>query len=200
MHSSFLFLDIHTQINFFDPKGDVVVAKNSKFLQNLERLTSHALKRHIPLLAALEVPPVRRDMRKAQTIASFFRLPSKKIQETAVSKALTIGTQEKHIDLTSAFLHHDQVIIETVHFDFFFNPLSSKILQKLQPQVCVCYGVGLDYGFEKTVLRLLKEQFPVLIPVDAVAPIHEENRESVLKELRAAGAAMWNTDFIIENT
>ena len=61
----------------------------------------------------------------------------------------------------------------------------------------VIFGLILDYGVELIGLKLAEGGYKIYLPVDAVKPINEKNREPVMKELRAKGIEMWNTAAVI---
>ena len=90
--------------------------------------------------------------------------------------------------------------MEKTGFNLFNNPHALKLLKKSRIKNCIVFGVAIDYGLEQTILGLIENGFKVWIPVDAVKPINEDNREPVMKELRSKGAEMWNTEFIISHT
>lgn len=72
-----------------------------------------------------------------------------------------------------------------------------KILKKITHWVV--FGDDLEDLIGPTVEALLKKKHKIWIPVDAVRSNNETNREMMMKHLRAKGAEMWNTDFIIKS-
>lgn len=187
-----LFLDIDTQRIFFDGN------KNPPQLHlknNLKKLTLHALKKKIPVIAFLET---KRDA-SGSLQKKKINLKSK-IAQTIIAKNGTIAQNSTPPNYQTFLRKYPQICIEQSDFNIFSNKHTLALLKVSGIKNCIVYGASLDYGIDLAVLKLLKNGFQVWIPVDAVWSVNEKNREATLKELRAAGAHMWNTDFILLNT
>ncbi len=124
----------------------------------------------------------------------------KKITETAVKKSRIIANAKDRLNYANLLKKYSQLVLEKTNFDLFNNVHALNLLKKSRIKNCIVYGIAIDYGIEQVILKLLENGFKVWVPVDAVKPINEENREPVMKELRSKGAEMWNTEFIVNNT
>jgi nicotinamidase-related amidase len=199
MISPCIFIDIDTQNDFFDPKGAMPIKGAEEIRENLKRLTQHAEKRKIKIIAGVELYDGKESAENRKFCYAGTR-GQKKITETQVKNACVIPPSKKAVNYEGLLKKCKQIILEKGDFKFFGNPHALKLLKKTKIKNCIVYGVAIDYGVEQVVLNLIENGFKVWIPVDAVKPINEGNREPVMKELRAKGAEMWNTDFIISNT
>jgi len=193
-----IFIDVDTQHDFFAPSGAMPIKGAEEILPNLKRLTALALKKKIPIIAAVEKHD-QNTLKNGPFYCIEGTIGQKKIKETTVKKFKLLGLKKEKINHANLLKKYPQIVLEKNGFDLFANQNALAILKKARVKNCVVYGVAIDYGLEKLVLRLLEAGFKVYIPVDAVKPINEANREPVLKELRAKGAEMWNTEFIAAN-
>lgn len=195
------FIDVDTQNDFMSKEGLEPIPGASEIRHNLMLLTSHAVKKAHPIIAPVEL--YDKHLPGCLKLPLHCRCGSKgfeKITETRVKKMAIIPMSPARISYKEFLKKYHQIILEKYAYNAFNNPHFLKLLKAGRLKNCVVYGVGLDYGIESLVLRLMKEGFKVFMPVDAVKPINEENREMTLVELRKYGAEMWNTEFIIKNT
>jgi nicotinamidase-related amidase len=201
MLSPCLFIDVDTQNDFFDPNGGMPIKGASEIRDNLKKLTKNAQKKGIKILSSLER---QKDGSLKQKKVHPYGMRGtngyKKISETLIRNRITLETSGKMPNYAAILKKYDQIIFEKYNFDLFTGNHILQLLRKSKIKNCIVYGVAIDYGLEKAALWLIKNGFKVWIPVDAVKPINEDNREPVMKELRSKGAEMWNTDFIIQNT
>jgi nicotinamidase-related amidase len=199
MISPCIFIDVDTQNDFFDPKGAMPIKGAVEIRANLKALTRHALKQKIKIVAGTEIYDPKKP-NKGQKFCLAGTKGQKKITETLVKNPCTIPAAKKKINYAAVFKKNKQIIIEKSNFKLFGNSHVWPLLKASRIKNFVVYGIAVDYGIEQVILKLLEKGCKVWIPVDAVKPINEENREPVMKELRSKGAEMWNTDFIIKNT
>jgi nicotinamidase-related amidase len=199
MISPCIFIDIDTQNDFFDPKGAMPIKGAEEIRGNLKRLTQHAIKRKIKIFAgAQSYDPVEKSKNARFCVAG--TKGQKKIIETSVPNACILANEKSAANYETLLKKCRQIVLENENFKFFKNPHTLKLLKKAGVRNCVIYGAAIDYGIEQVALELIKNNFRVWVPVDAVKPINEANREPVMKELRKQGVEMWNTEFIIANT
>ncbi len=185
MLSPCIFIDIDTQEDFFSPKGASPFPRSDSIRHNLKQLTVCAFSKGITILS-----PVEKD----------FEQP--KIKETLLKGNFLfpkVSVSKKPVNYQTLLKKHPQIIIEKNNFDIFSNPHMMHLLKASGVKNCIVYGLAIDYGLESAVLKLIMQGFKVYVPVDAILAINEANREPALKELRHAGAEMWNTYFIIKN-
>lgn len=199
MISPCIFIDVDTQHDFFDPAGAMPIKGAGEIRANLKLLIGHARKNKIQVISAVE-KHTKLTLKKGPYYCMAGTRGQKKISETTLKKSRIIGNEKASLNYAGLLKRYDQLVLEKNNFNFFGNPHSLKLLKKSRIKNCVVFGVAIDYGLEQTILKLLENGFKVWIPVDAVKPINEENREPVMKELRTKGAEMWNTEFILKNT
>jgi len=193
-----IFIDVDTQCDFFEPSGAMPIKGAAEIRPNLKRLTALALKKKIPIISAVEKHD-RTTLKNGPYYCMTGTPGQKKIKETTVKKSRLVGRKREKVNHANLLKKYQQIVLEKVGFDLFSNENALTFLKKTKVKNCVVYGVAIDYGLEKLVLGLVDAGFKVFIPVDAVKPINEENREPAMKELRSKGAEMWNTDFITSN-
>lgn len=198
MISPCIFIDIDTQRDFFETTGAMPIKGAQDIRQNLKKLTATAVKMKIPIIAGIEKHSMG-TLKKGPFYCMEGTTGLKKIAETVVKSSRPVAQIKEKVNHANLLKKYRQIVIEKTGFDLFTNANALDFLKKSGTKNCVVYGVAIDYGLEKLVLKLLESGFKVWIPVDAVKPINEENREPVMKELRSKGAEMWNTEFIIKN-
>jgi len=199
MISPCIFIDVDTQHDFFDSGGAMPIKGAQEIRANLKLLVRHAQKNKIPVISAVE-KHTKATLKKGPYYCMAGTRGQKKISETSLKKLRVIGNEKAVLNYAGLLKKYDQLVLEKTNFNFFSNPHALKLLKKSRLKNCVVFGVAIDYGLEQTILKLIENGFKVWIPVDAVKPINEENREPVMKELRTKGAEMWNTEFILINT
>lgn len=194
MISPCLFIDIDTQESFFKkPVNSKQGLQPSVVKKNLKKLTAHAKNKCIKIISPIDTAVTVKD--------GEFKKNLKKLKESVMDGApYVVKLGDKIADIESIFQKNHQIIVEKKNFDTFTNPYFVSMLEKSGIQNLVIYGYGIDFGIEKTVTNLIKKNFKVWIPVDAVLAINEDNREPSVKELHTLGVQIWNTDFIIDNT
>ncbi len=197
-----LFLDFHTQRDFFPPKGRLPFEEAGEIRPRLRLLTHHAIVTKSFLVAFVETHSachhaMSPSLKKTVDFCLEGSRGSEKIPETSVPDSYFVHELKMRNSLSSFFKKKSQLILPTTHFNAFEKPALLNVLKKSGITKVVLFGIGLEYGIEMAALQLLKAGFSVYIPVDAVACINPANREPVLKELHKAGVHIWNTEFLI---
>lgn len=199
MISPCIFIDVDTQHDFIDSKGAMPIKGALEIRANLKLLVQHAQKNKITVISAVEKHSGE-TLKKGPYYCMSGTKGQKKIPETTLKKSHVIANKKGAMNYAGLLKKNDQLVLEKTGFNIFNNPHTLKLLKSTRIKNCVVFGVAIDYGLEQTILRLIENGFKVWLPVDAVKPINEANREPVMKELRTKGAEMWNTEFIIKNT
>jgi|WetSurMetagenome_2_1015567.scaffolds.fasta_scaffold77839_3 nicotinamidase-related amidase len=198
MISPCIFIDMDTQRDFFEPAGAMPIKGAQEIRPNLKKLTNTAVKKKITIISGVENHNGE-TLKKGPFYCMEGTPGQKKISETTVKNSRTVAQKKEKVNHANLLKKYRQIVLEKNGFDLFTNANAMDFLKKSGTKNCVVYGVAIDLGLEKLVLKLLETGFKVWIPVDAVKPINEDNREPVMKELRSKGAEMWNTEFIINN-
>ncbi|MEO7649120.1 MAG: cysteine hydrolase family protein [Bryobacteraceae bacterium] len=83
-----------------------------------------------------------------------------------------------------------QIILEKQKLDLFSNPGLSRLLDELNADSYVVYGVVTEYCVRLAALGLLQTGKPVKLVTDAIKELSLEARESTIREFTAGGGKL----------
>jgi len=193
MKRPLVFVDVDTQFDFVDPKGNLYVPGAEKLLPNLERLTRWAVEHSIPIVASADA--------HAPDDPEFEDFPphcvagtpgQKKLHETLGNRPLFIENRPLELRIPmieqAGVLRYDQYVLEKQAFSLFNNVNAEKILRRIAPRKYVVYGVATEYCVKANVLDLLERGAAVEVVEDAIAAVTEEAGRAAREEMEAKGA------------
>ena len=149
-----IFWDVDTQNDFIRKDGKLPIEGAETILDNLEKLTLYARRQNIQIVASVcdhtpeddeissqpdfehTYPPhcIRRTEGQRKVDQTTPRNPLFISVETAGSKELKDRIER----------HAGEIVIQKNHFDVFSNPSTATLLEILEPERIVVYGVALD--------------------------------------------------------
>jgi nicotinamidase/pyrazinamidase len=186
-----IFIDVDTQHDFLDPRGSLYVPGGAELLPNLERLTAHAGRRGIPVVASA--------CAHDEDDAEFARFPRHcvrdtwgqlKVAGTLLNRRITVPARLPVRDPAGLLAGHKQVIIEKTDLDVFTNPAAGALIDGVQAGRFVVYGVATDYCVNCWVEGLLKRGRAVTLVTDAIRGIDESASAELLETLRGRGVKL----------
>lgn len=180
-----VFVDIDTQIDFLFPAGALYVPGAERLIPAIARLNQYAQRHGYPVIsttdAHVEDDPEFREWPPHCVAGTAGQL---KPCETLLEKRVTLGTQPG-----AAIEPAGQIIIEKQALDVFTNPNFIRLLDWLQAERFVIYGVATDYCVRCAVTGLLRTGKQVTIVTDAIAAVNNEDGARALEEFRRHGAS-----------
>jgi len=199
-----LFWNVDTQYDFMRSNGRLYVDGAEKIEGNLRDLTTFAEKRGIKVINTADWH--NNNSKEFSSIPDFINtfpkhcmkndLGSEYIPATKPKNPYIISWEDKNFDMGEV-LRRRNLILYKDKFDIFSgNFHTNKILELLNPQKIVVYGVATNVCVNFAVNGLLERNFEVYIPIDAI----KELQSSVLpyKKWEKKGGIVTSTSKIFD--
>ena len=191
-----VFVDIDTQFDFMNPRGNLYVPDAEDIIDNIKKLFDYAKEHKIKILSSIDAHTVDDPEFNLFPAHCVKGTPgNQKIEASTCNDNITIENREQEI--TESIMDHDQIIVESQTFDIFESTNTDKIVKKLDAQNFVVFGVATDYCVKAAVLGLLKRGYNVSLVTDATTAITIKGEEQSLNEMKDAGAVYTTTKDVI---
>lgn len=178
-----IFWDVDTQYDFMHADGKLYVPDAERIIPQLARLTDHAHRRGIRIIASADDHvPGHRELSHTPDFKETFpphcmrgTPGQRKIPETALRDPLVIEPDPAPADELRRRVraHRGDILFHKHWFDVFTNPNVMPVLDELDSERIVLYGVALDvcnrYAIEGLLARRPGTQ--ILAVTDAMKPI-----------------------------
>lgn len=199
---SIVFWDVDTQYDFMHADGKLYVGGSEEIIPVLKRLTQHAHRHDIRIIASADdhVPGHRElsatpDWKETFPEHCMRSTPGqRKITETHLRNPLVIEPEPEDAGaLAVRVKDHDGDILFHKHwFDVFTNPNVLPVLDALAPTGIVLYGVALDVCDKYAVEGLLRHRpgIPLTVVTDAVRAIDAGSAPSLLADWQRRGVRL----------
>ena len=196
MKNKTVFVDIDTQFDFMNHKGALYVPDAEDIIDNIKKLFNYAKEHKTKILSSTDAHKV--------DDPEFKLFPPHCVKDTPGNQKIEASTCKDNIiienveqDITESMLDHEQIIVEGQTFDIFESISTDEIVEKLDTQNYVVFGVATDYCVKAAVLGLLKRGYNVSLVMDAVKAITKEGEEKSLNEMKDAGAVFTTTKEVV---
>jgi nicotinamidase/pyrazinamidase len=175
--------DIDTQIDFMYPAGALYVPGAERILPVIA-----ALNRQAGLLVSTTCA-------HAEDYPEFRSWPAHCVVETAGqskprstlrAKRVVIPSRPAEFDIAGA----EQILLEKQQLDLYTNPNLPRLLEALNADEYVVYGVVTEYCVRFAALGLLETGKPVTLLTDAIETLSPEARDRTYREFEAAGGKL----------
>jgi nicotinamidase/pyrazinamidase len=200
--SQLLFWDVDTLNDFIWPDGKLYVPGSEEIVPVLGALTSFAHEHQIPILASADNHELT-DSEISQNPDWKVTFPphcmrgtpgQQKIAQTSLRGPMVLDREPvgKEPLALAALSHRGDFLILKGSLDVFGNPNTSIIVETLDPQAIVLYGVATDFCVKYAVEGLL-QRLParrIQVVTDAIRPIYPAEGERLLAEWHDAGVQM----------
>jgi nicotinamidase/pyrazinamidase len=176
-----VFVDVDTQIDFLFPAGALYVPGAERLLPAISRLNHYAVAEGIPLISTADA--------HSEDDPEFRQWPPHCV-------AGTTGQRKPDETLVGA----GQIIVEKQALDVFTNLEFPALLDRLQADRYVVYGVATDYCVRCAITGLLSTGKPVTLVTDAIAAVNADDGARTIAEFTARGGQLMTTQELTENT
>ena len=198
MNDKTVFVDIDTQFDFMDPRGNLYVSGAEDIIHNIKKLFDYAKEHKIKILSSIDTHTVDDPEFKLFPAHCIKGTPgNQKIEASLCNDNIIIENREQEI--TESTIGHEQIIVESQTFDIFESINTDRIVHKLDACNYVVFGVATDYCVKAAVIGLLNRGYNVSLVTDATKAITKEGEEKSLNEMKDAGAVSTNTGDVIAN-
>ena len=184
---STLFFDIDSQLDFLYPSGALYVPGAERIVPAIARLNRYAAERGIPVISTTDA--------HAEDDVEFRQWPhhcvagtlgQRKAEETLLAPRVVIPNRDCELSFEGA----RQVVIEKQTVDVFAAPNLQRVIDRLQGDRFVVYGVVTEICVLFAARGLLKLGKPVTIVTDAIETLRAADSARALAEMQAAGATL----------
>ncbi len=205
-----IFWDVDTQYDFMKADGKLYVPEAEQLIPNLKRLTDYAHARAIRIVASADDhvpghPEISDHPDWTRTFPPHCMRGTagqRKIPETALKDPLVIEPARTDPATLAQRVraHSGDILFHKHRFDVFTNDNAMTVLDVLDPDDIVLYGVALDVC-DKAAIEGLLERRPhtrLFAVVDAMKPIDKDAAEHLLKEWGDEGVRLVRTRELVE--
>jgi nicotinamidase/pyrazinamidase len=190
-----VFFDVDTQIDFLFPAGALYAPGAEKLLPNLARLNRHAAAHGIPVISTMDAhaedDPEFKEWVPHCVAGTFGQ---QKPAATLLEKRVTIPSSPGDWPVEGA----QQILLEKQALDCFTNPNLPRILDCLNADRYVVYGVVTEYCVRFAALGLLRTGKPVALVTDAIQSLSADAAERTFEEFRREGGRLTTLDALEE--
>lgn len=205
-----LFWDVDTQVDFMDPDGKLYVPEAETLVDNLKALSKLADGEKIPVLASAddhepEDDEISDDPDFETTYPPHCMRGTEGVERVEVTQrnwSSEIGHEPLAYEQLkeAAAAEHPQILVHKKRFDVFTNPNTEPLVQALDPDRIVIYGVALDVCNKAAVEGLLERGYSHLTVVtDATKPIRQEVAGEILQSWADRGVELATTAEVVES-
>jgi nicotinamidase/pyrazinamidase len=175
--------DIDTQIDFMYPAGALYVPGAERIVPIIAALNRQAGILVSTTCAHAEDDPEFRDWPAHCVIDTVGQL---KPRSTLRANRVVIPPRPARFDLAGA----EQILLEKQQLDLYTNPNLPRLLEALNADEYVVYGVVTEYCVRFAALGLLETGKPVTLLTDAVETLSPQARDRTYREFEAAGGKL----------
>ncbi len=193
-----LFWDVDTQFDFLKPQGKLYIPDGEEIIEKISDTRRFALENHFPIIAStdwhteedIEISenPDFTQTFPAHCLAS--EQGSSRVGYIGEVPVAVVGLTDMDTEILKGFVDRElfHVVIRKKELDVFTNPNTLKLLELIQPEVVVVFGVTLEICVYQTVRGLLRwGKAEVIVLRNVVKGLEREGEERVLTEFEAKG-------------
>jgi nicotinamidase/pyrazinamidase len=179
-----IFVDVDTQLDFLYPAGALYVPGAESIVPEVAALNRHAAQRGIRVVSTVDA--------HTENDPEFLAWPPHCVAGTAGQQKPAATLLEKRVSIPSAPHNFDiqgaqQILIEKQSVNCFTNPNLPALLDRLEAQHCVVYGVVTEICVKNAALGLLRSGRKVTLVTDALRSLDPAACQQFLEEFSAAG-------------
>jgi nicotinamidase/pyrazinamidase len=185
-----VFFDVDTQIDFLYPAGGLYVPGAERIIPNIAKLNHYAGSNEIPLVSSMDA--------HSENDTEFLHYPphciagtlgQRKPIETLLGSQSVIPARHVHFKLVEG----RQIILQKRALDCFSNLNLPALLDQLEAERYIVYGVVTEICVKYAADGLLKTGKPVELVTDAVRSLSQEASERMLQDFTASGGLLTST-------
>ena len=198
--------DVDTQVDFMLPVGKLYVPGAEETAPAMKRLVDAARAAGIPHVASaddheLTDPEITDDPDFTNTFPPHCLRGTRgaeKIPETAQGDPLPLVLLPYPPGLVPGLIEgRPEILLLKKNFDVFTNPNTQAVLEVLDPEEIVVFGVATDICDHAAILGFLQRGWRVRFVEDAARGLDEERTKACLAAWREAGVAFTTTDEVV---
>jgi nicotinamidase/pyrazinamidase len=182
-----IFFDIDTQLDFLYPSGALYVPGAERIVPVIERLNRHAAMYDIPVVSTTDAHPENDPEFKIWPPHCVTgTIGQHKAEVTLLDKRVVVPNRDADLAIEGV----QQIIVEKQHVNAFTVPNLTRVIERLNADAFVVYGLVTEVCVLHAVRGLLNYGKPLTVVTDAIAPLSGEASERALAEIRAGGGKL----------
>jgi nicotinamidase/pyrazinamidase len=182
-----VFFDVDTQLDFMYPAGALYVPGAETIVERIAQLNRFAAAHDIPLISTMDAHDENdREFLHWPPHCVKGTLGQRKPEVTLVGSPQVIPFKPRTVRLTGA----KQILLEKTVLDCFENVNLSSVLEFLQAERYVVYGVVTEICVRFAASGLLKTGKPVAVVTDAVRSLNDLESAKTIADFQLAGGSV----------
>jgi len=182
-----VFVDVDTQLDFLYPAGALYVLGAERLVPAISRLNRYAADHGIPVLSTVDA--------HAENDPEFQHWPphcvagtmgQHKPARTLLERCMVVPNHDSGFSLDRA----EQIILEKQTIDAFRTRSLPRVLEELNAERFVVYGVVTEICVLSAARGLLARNKTVVVVVDAVQGLSEPRAAQAINEIRSLGGTV----------
>ena len=184
-----VFFDVDTQLDFLYPAGALYVPGAESIVAEVASLNQYAAAHGIPVISTIDA--------HTENDPEFRDWPPHCVAGTAGQQKPAATLLEKRVTISSTRIPDtpqdveirdaQQILLEKQSVDCFTNPNLPALLERLEADRCVVYGVVTEICVKNAAMGLLKSGRQVTVVTDAVRSLDNAKCEQFFHDFTAAG-------------
>ncbi len=197
-----VFFDVDTQIDFLYPAGALYVPGAEQIVPNLTQLVKYAATHNVQLISTADAHTENDEEFKIwKPHCVVGTVGQQKPGSFLLNGPLVISSTPKSNDQIAANLQAaPQILLEKQHVDCFSNPNLQPLLQLLQADRYVVFGVVTEICVQKAVLGLLAIGAHVELVTDAVRSLNEHAADRFYRDLQEQGGRLTTVSAVVQSS
>jgi nicotinamidase/pyrazinamidase len=189
-----VFFDVDTQIDFLFPSGALYAPGAERMVGTIARLNQYAGANGAPLISTMDA--------HGENDPEFKQWPAHCVEGT-VGQQKPQGTllETRTVIPWEPVYNHcpnaQQIILEKIVLDCFQNPNLPRLLEQLEADRYVVYGLVMEICVRCAAFGLLRTGKRVELVTDAVCALNTADGEAMLEEYKAQGGALTSAASIL---
>jgi nicotinamidase/pyrazinamidase len=182
-----LFIDVDSQLDFLFPAGALYVPAAERIVPAIAHLNRYAAASGIPVISTTDAHTGNDpefETWPSHCVAG--AIGQHKAAATLLDRSVVIPNREGPLPLDGA----RQIIVEKQTVDVFQTRTFSRVVELLNPDGFVVYGVVTEICVLYAVRGLLQLGKPVTVVSGAIQSLTAHGRDTALDEMRARGAVI----------
>jgi nicotinamidase/pyrazinamidase len=184
---STVFFDVDTQLDFLYPAGALYVPGAESIVAEVAALNQYAAGHGIPVISTVDA--------HTENDSEFQAWPPHCVAGTAGQQKPIATLLEKRTTLSSTSQDFEaeaaqQILLEKQSVDCFTNPNLPALLERLDADRCVVYGVVTEICVKNAAMGLLKAGRQVTVVTDAVRSLDDTKCAQFFQDFAAAGGKL----------
>lgn len=190
-------VDLNTQYDFLLPSGALPVANRGHILLNIRRLMNWARVERLPVVSTLEAHRAGESVRGLPPHCVDNSNGQKKLPFTLLPKRVLLYG-DNTLDLPhEPFRRYQQIIFTKRHRDFLTNPKADRLIQQLDADHVIVFGVVGEYCVKAAALGLMARRQLVVLVTDACGYWGASDWELACRQMDAKGAVLVTTEELV---